>query len=267
MVLEKTLESPLDCKEIQTFHPKGNQSWIFTSRTEVEAETPILWPPDVKKWLIGKDPDAGKDWRWRRRGWQRMASPTQWTWVWQTPGDGDGQGGLACCSLWGHKESDMTERLSWTDIWQTHSKHYPQWQNIENISSQTRDKTRVPTLTTTIQHSLEVLAIAIREELKGIQIGKEKYKTLTVCRLYQIRSVAQSCPTLCDPMNHSTPVLPVQQQLPEFTQTHVHRVSDASSHLILCRPLLLLPPIPPSITLFQWVNSSHEVAKVLEFQL
>ena len=84
---------------------------------------------------------------------------------------------------------------------------------------------------------------------------------------YQIRSVAQSCPTLSDPMNPSTPGLPVHYQLPEFTETHVHRVSDASSHLILCRPLLLLPPIPPSISLFQWVNSSHEVAKVLEFQL
>ena len=82
----------------------------------------------------------------------------------------------------------------------------------------------------------------------------------------QIRSVAQSCPTLCDPVNHSTPGLPVYHQLPEFTQTQVHRVSDAiqPSHPLSS---LLLPPIPPSISLFQWVNSSHEVAKVLEFQL
>ena len=72
VVLEKTLESPLDCKEIQLVHPKGNQSWIFTGRTDVEAETPILWPPDAKNWLIGKDPGAGKDWRWKRRGWERM---------------------------------------------------------------------------------------------------------------------------------------------------------------------------------------------------
>ena len=72
VVLEKTLESPLDCKEIQPVHPKGNQSWIFTGRTDVETETPILWPPDVKNWLIWKDPDAGKDWGWRRRGRQRM---------------------------------------------------------------------------------------------------------------------------------------------------------------------------------------------------
>ena len=82
----KTLESPLDCKEIQPVHPKGNQSWIFIEGTDVEAETPILWPPDVKNWLIGKDPDAGKDWRQEEKGmtgWDGwMASLTQWTWVW-----------------------------------------------------------------------------------------------------------------------------------------------------------------------------------------
>ena len=84
VVFEKTLESPLDCKEIQPVHPKGNQSWIFIGRTDAEADAPILWPPDAKNWLTGKDPDAGKGWgkgdnrRWD--GW--MASPTQWTWVW-----------------------------------------------------------------------------------------------------------------------------------------------------------------------------------------
>ena len=71
-VLKKTLESPLDCKEIQPVHPKGNQSWIFTGRTDAEAETPILWPPDVKNRLIGKEPDVGKVWRRRRRGWQKI---------------------------------------------------------------------------------------------------------------------------------------------------------------------------------------------------
>ena len=86
VVLEKTLEGPLDCKEIQPVHPKGNQSWMFTGRTDAEAETPILWPPDVKNRLIWKDPDAGKDWRQEEkgmRGWDGwMASLTQWTWVW-----------------------------------------------------------------------------------------------------------------------------------------------------------------------------------------
>ena len=72
VVLEKTLESPLNCKEIQPVHPKGNQSWMFIGRTDAEAETPILWPPDAKNWLIGKDPGAGKDWRWEEKGWQRM---------------------------------------------------------------------------------------------------------------------------------------------------------------------------------------------------
>ena len=91
VVLEKTLESPLDCKEIQPVHPKGNQSWIFIGRTNAEAETPTLWPPDVKSWLIWKDPDYGKNWRWKEKGTTRgwdgwMASPTQWTWVWINSG-------------------------------------------------------------------------------------------------------------------------------------------------------------------------------------
>ena len=113
VVLEKTLESPLDCKETQPFHPKGNQSWVFIGRTDVEAETPILWPPDVKNWPISKDPDAGKDWRWEEKGM------TEDKIVWgyhqfngrefdQPPGVGDGQGNLVCCSPWGHKESDTT---------------------------------------------------------------------------------------------------------------------------------------------------------------
>ena len=91
VVLEKTLESPLDCKEIQPVNPKGNQSWIFIGRTDAEAEAPILWPPDAKSWLIGKDPDAGKDWQWEEKGMTEdeigwMASLTQWTWVWISSG-------------------------------------------------------------------------------------------------------------------------------------------------------------------------------------
>ena len=91
VVLEKALESPLDCKEIQPVHPKGNQPWVFIGRTDVEAETPMLWPPDAKNWLIGKDRDAGKDWGLEEkgddRGWDGwMASPTQWTWVWVDSG-------------------------------------------------------------------------------------------------------------------------------------------------------------------------------------
>ena len=115
VVLEKTLESPLDYMEIQPVHPKGNQSWIFIGRTDVEAETPILWPPDVKNWLIWKDPDAGKDWRQEEKGstedemvgWHHRLDGHEFG---QAPGVGDGQGSLACCSPWGHRELDTTER-------------------------------------------------------------------------------------------------------------------------------------------------------------
>ena len=90
VVLEKTLESLLDCKEIQPVHPKGDQSWVFIGRTDAEAETPIFWPPDVKSWLIWDDPDAGKDRRWEEKGgtgWDAwMASLTQWAWVWVNSG-------------------------------------------------------------------------------------------------------------------------------------------------------------------------------------
>ena len=123
VALEKALESPLDCKEIQPVHPKGNQSWILMGRTGAEVETSTLWPPDGKNWLIWKDPDVEKD-RVGREGDDRrwdgwMASPTQWTWVWASSGsleDGDGQRGLVCCSPWGHKEWDMIEWLKWTEL-------------------------------------------------------------------------------------------------------------------------------------------------------
>ena len=120
VVLEKTLESPLDCKEIQPVYPKGNQSWIFIERTEAESETPILWPPDVKDWLIGKDPDAWEDWRWEEKGktendmvgWHHWLNGHEFE---KALGIGDGKGSLVCCSPCGHKESDTTERLNWTE--------------------------------------------------------------------------------------------------------------------------------------------------------
>ena len=97
VVLEMTLESPLDSKEIQPVYPKGKQSWIFTGRTDAEAEAPILWPPDVKNWLIGKDPNAGKDWRQEKKGMNRG-----WNGVWESSRSWYGQGSLVCCSPWGH---------------------------------------------------------------------------------------------------------------------------------------------------------------------
>ena len=113
VVLEKTLESPLDCKEIQPAYSKGNHSWIFTRSTDVEAETPILWPSGVKNWLIWKDSDAGKDRRQDKGmtvdeivGWHHQVDGHEFE---QALGVGDGQGSLACCSSWGHKELDITE--------------------------------------------------------------------------------------------------------------------------------------------------------------
>ena len=117
VVLEKTLESPWNCKEIQPVHPKGDQSWVFLGRTDVEAETPILWPPDAKTWLIWKDPDAGKDWRQKEEttedevvGWYHRLNGHEFEW---TPEAGDGQGSLVCCSPWGCIKVDMTEWLNW----------------------------------------------------------------------------------------------------------------------------------------------------------
>ena len=111
-VLEKILESALNGKEIKPVNPKGNQAWIVIGRTDAEAEAPILWPPDGKSQLIGKDSDAGKTEGKRKRGQQRirwwLVSPTQWTWIWANSGDSEGQGSLACCSPWDYKESDVT---------------------------------------------------------------------------------------------------------------------------------------------------------------
>ena len=117
----RRLESPLDCKEIQPVHSKGDQSWVFIGRTDVEAETIILWLPDVKSWLIWKDPDAGKDWGQEEKG---MTEDEMVEWHYQlnvhgfgwTPAGGDGQGDLACCGSWGHKESGTTEWLNWTEL-------------------------------------------------------------------------------------------------------------------------------------------------------
>ena len=117
VVLEKTHDSPLDCKEIQPVNPKGNQAWIFIGRTDAGAEAPILWPPDAKSQLIGKDSDAGKDWGQEEKGvtedemvgWHHWLKGHEFV---QTLGDSEEQWSLVCCSPWGHKESDMTEQLS-----------------------------------------------------------------------------------------------------------------------------------------------------------
>ena len=111
----------LDCKEIQPVHSKGDQSWVFFGRTDAKAETPVLWPPNAKSWLIGKDSDAGRDWGQEEKGktedemagWHHRLDGREFEW---TPGVGDGQGSLVCCNSWDHKESDTTERLNWTEL-------------------------------------------------------------------------------------------------------------------------------------------------------
>ena len=118
--------STLDCKEIQPVHSKGDQSWVFIGRTDAKAETPILWPPHTKSWLIGKDSDAGRDWGQEKKGttedemagWYHWLNGHEFEW---TPGVGNGQGGLACCDSWGRKELDTTERLNWAQLKETNS--------------------------------------------------------------------------------------------------------------------------------------------------
>ena len=124
--LEKTPESPLDCKEIQPVHPKGDQSWVFIGRTDAEGEPPILWPPHVKSWLIGKDPDAGRDWGQVEKGmtedempgWHHQFDAQEFGW---TLGVGDGQEGLACCDSWGLQRvrRDWATKLNWTEYAQS----------------------------------------------------------------------------------------------------------------------------------------------------
>ena len=117
VVLEKTLENPVDCKEIKPVNLKGNQSWIFIGRTDAEAEAPILWLPNTKSWLIRKYHDAGKDWRQEEKGttedemveWHHGLGGHEFE---KASGDGEGQGSLVCCSPWDHKELDMTEQLN-----------------------------------------------------------------------------------------------------------------------------------------------------------
>ena len=118
------------CKEIQPVHPKGNQSWIFTGRTDVEAEAPVLWPRDVKSWLIWKDPDAGKDWRWEEKAMTEDKMVVWHHWcngheLGQTPGDGEGHGCLVCCSPWGHEELDTTWWLN-----KLYEVNYMQWKLV-----------------------------------------------------------------------------------------------------------------------------------------
>ena len=139
VVLEKTLESPLDCKEIQPVHSEGHQPWDFFGRNDAKAETPVLWPPHAKSWLIGKDPDAGRNWGQEEKGttedeiagWHHQLDIHEFGW---TPGVGDGQGGLAYCNSWGCKESDTTEWLNWTEMNVSIAMSFPSPHHSSNIN-------------------------------------------------------------------------------------------------------------------------------------
>ena len=139
VVLENTLESPLYCKEIQPVHSKGYQSWVFLGKTDAKAETPVLWPPHTKSWLIWKDSDAGRDWGQEEKGmtedemagWHHQLYGHEFKW---TPGVGDGQGGLPCSDSWGHKESDTTEWLHWLN-WREKSSAIIDFTILLNISN------------------------------------------------------------------------------------------------------------------------------------
>ena len=218
MVLEKTTESPLDCKKIQIVHPKENQSWIFTGRTDAEAETPILRPPDGKNWLTGKDRDVGKDWRQEEKGttkdemvgWHHRLDGHELEHV---LGVDDEQGSLVFCRPWGHKELDLTEWLNWTELYFI---------------------------------------------LKRITVSDMKWTKLqTKCRntqkLYKYFSSVQlpSCVWL-----FATPWSAARQASLSITKfwslPKLMSIKSVvpSNHLIFCHPLLLLPSIFPSIRVF-----------------
>ena len=311
LVLEKTLENLLDSKEIKPVNPKGNQSWIFFGRTDTEAEAPILWPPDVKNWLIWKDPDAGKDWSREENG------PTEDKMVAlyhrlnghefeQALVVADGQGSLVCCSPWGCKESDTTERLYWTGA---HNLLAPFCHKLEHstfccvpsfchstysgepsitehseflsmtTSYSTGCKVRRPGLWFLAVDLSVLTGVALRygssfllykvnwvmtEIASNFTILGSLLLPYTFCSSVQFSPVAQLCLTVFDPMDCSTPDFPVHHQLQELAQTHVHWVGDA-----IQPPHPLSSPSPPTFKLcqhqglFQWVSSSHQVAKVL----
>ena len=165
VVLKRTLESPLDCKKIKPLNPKGNQSWIFIGRTDAEGETPILWPPDVKNRLIGKDPDAGKDWSQEEKGmtedemvgWHHQLNGHAFE---QAPGVGDGQGSLSCCSPWVCQGSDMTEWLNWLTqniILYPMTKKEPQQDSRRTVINSSPVPTRWVTHELEKNHNTEVL--------------------------------------------------------------------------------------------------------------
>ena len=197
VVLEKTFESSLDRKEIQPVHPKGDQSWVFVGRTDVEVETPILWPPDVKSWLIWKDPDAGKDWGQEEKGttedemagWHHRLDGHGFGWI---PGVGDGQGGLACCGSWGRKESDTTERLKWTELNWTHSSivawRIPWTENPVGYNPWNRKESDTTEWLTLSRHFTQTFILKLNNLLLGIYAeDTPQTKWKYICTMFKLQ--------------------------------------------------------------------------------
>ena len=176
-MFEKTLESPLDCKDVPPVLPKGNQSWIFIGRTDAKAETPVPWPPHTKSWFIGKDSDAGRDWGQEEKGttedemagWRHRLDGCEFEW---TPGIGDGQGGLVCYSSWGCKVSDTTERLNWTEL---------NWVNIKFIDTGGKAEAMVSSCTFMMSYEWLALELSPFEEAMFLH-SPDTYWVSTVCR-------------------------------------------------------------------------------------
>ena len=197
VVLRKTLESPLDCKEIQLVHSKGDQSWVFFGRNDSKAETPVLWPPHVKSWLIGKDSDAGRDWGQEEKGttedemagWHHQPDGREFEW---TLGVGDGQGGLACCNSWGRKQSDTIDRLNWNEDYINHLVAAAAAKSFQSC----------PTLCDPIDRPT---SLPCPWDSPGKNTGVGCHFLLQCMKVKSESEVTQSCPTLSYPMDCSLP--------------------------------------------------------------
>ena len=271
VALEKTLESPLDCKEIKPINPKGYQSWIFIGRTDAEAETPVLWPPDAKNWLTGKDPVAGKDWRQEEKGmtddemvgWHHWLDGHEFE---QAPEVDDGQGSLACCSPRGCKELNMTDQLNWFDTTWRYSTTSKGLLPVGNWMGEVRGfnyicdalfKNSSDANMENVNNCWFLEVFSIKHMVRrfdfsssldmfsfpsGMFVMSEKESDemiIGVCCL-----VTKSCPTLCDSMDCSIPGFPVLHYLLECPRGSYHWVGDVNqpSHP-------LSPPSPPALNL------------------